>query len=117
MSNHYEEFLQALTTAMKQESGLKLVSDGKDKGCLSGEIQDCHYLHETVGGTEFLQFFLLEPGEHMGEAKGPTFVFRWAGQKWSVLPPAEPTELTADDLAELFLSMPEQWKLASEAAV
>ncbi len=114
MSRHYEEFLEALDTAMKEQSALKLVPDGKDKGCLSGEIQECHYLHETVGGTEFLQFFLLEPGQHMGEAKGPTFVFRWAGQTWSVLPPAQPTELTAADLAELFVSMPSQWANVAE---
>ncbi len=113
MSQHYEQFLEALNVAMKQQSALKLVPEGKEKGCLSGEIQECHYLHEIVGGTEFLQFFLLEPGQHIGEAKGPTFVFRWAGQAWSVLPPAQPTELNAADLAELFVSMPSQWHNAA----
>jgi hypothetical protein len=114
MTRHYEEFLQALNEEMKSQSALKLVADGLDKGCLRGEIQECHYLHETVGGTEFLQFFLLEPGEHMGESKGPTFVFRWAGNTWSVLPPAQPTELTAADLAELFVSMPAQWAAVAD---
>ena len=117
MSQQYEDFLSALDLAMKSESGLKLVPEGIERGCLSGEIQECHYLHEVVGGTEFLQFFLLEPGDHIASAKAPTFMFRWAGQKWSVMPPAEPTELTATDLAELFISMPLQWRLATEATV
>ena len=115
MSRQYEQFLDALNLAMKEQSALKLVPDGKEKGCLSGEIQECHYLHEVVGGTEFLQFFLLEPGEHLDETKGPTFVFRLAGQTWSVLPPAQPTELTAADLAELFVSMPFQWADVAES--
>jgi hypothetical protein len=115
MSQQYQDFLNALTTAMKQQSGLKLVPEGPEGGCLSGEIQECHYQHEIVGGTEFLQFFLLEPGDRIRAATTPTFGFRWNGEKWNVLPPADPTELTADDLAELFVSMPLQWRLASKA--
>ncbi len=115
MSRQYQAFLEALNEAMKSQSALKLLAEDKDSGCLAGEIQECHYQHEVVGGTEFLQFFLLEPGQHIREAQGPTFVFRLNGQTWSVLPPAEPTELGPDDLAELFVSMPSQWAEVSEA--
>ena len=114
MTRQYKEFLKALDAEMKNHSALKLVPDGEEQGILRGEIQECHYLHEIVGGTEFLQFFLLAPGEHIGESKGPTFVFRWAGNTWSVLPPAQPTDLSAADLAELFTSMPAQWAAVAE---
>jgi hypothetical protein len=115
MSQQYNEFLDALNLAMKSQSALKYLPEGNDSGCVRGEIQECHYQHEIVGGTEFLQFFLLEPGQYLKEAKGPTFVFRWAGQAWTVLPPAEPTNLSAADLAELFISMPSQWAGVAEA--
>lgn len=115
MSQQYQDFLDALTVGMKQQSGLKLLAEGTERGCLAGEIQECHYLHEIVGGTEFLQFFLLEPGDRISATTTPTFVFRWNGEKWSVMPPAEPHELTADDLVELFFAMPEQWALSSKA--
>jgi hypothetical protein len=115
MSKQYQDFLEALAIGMKQQSGMKLVPEGTEGGCLAGEIQECHYQHEVVGGTEFLTYFLLEPGDRISASTTPTFVFRWNGEKWSVLPPAEPTELTAEDMAELFLSMPRQWKLASKS--
>ena len=112
MSQQYQQFLDAVKVAMKEQSALKHLAEGKDRGYVAGEIQECHYLHEIVGGTEFLQFFLLALVSTFVKQRRRRSFFAGLEQPGAFCHRRNPTELTAADLAELLISMPSQWALS-----